>query len=110
MLRLLVAVAVLILVLYFVGTSAIKSLTAVGEGAGEGVGGRKLSYSPFKITFKDQYLCYSFDNGRWVMRGRDTGDDCKGPFIDSPSLCRAMAEEEVTRVRLFYEGRMLECG
>ena len=25
-------------------------------------------------------------------------------------LCRAMAEEGVTRVRLFHEGRMLECG
>jgi hypothetical protein len=97
-------------VVYFVGSSAINTLTAAGEGVGEGLGGRKLSYSPFKITFKDQYLCYSYDEGEWVMRGRDTGDDCKGPFIDSPSLCRAMAEEEVTSVRLFYEGRVLECG
>ena len=110
MLRLLIAVAVLVVVVYFVGTSAINSLTAVGEDAGEGLGGRKLGYSPFKVTFKDQYFCYSYDQGEWAMFGRDTGNDCQGPFIDSVSLCRAMEEEGVTRVRLFHEGRMLECG
>ena len=109
MLRLLIAVAVLLVVVYLVGTRTINSLAAVGEEAGEAFGGRKLSRSPFKITFKDQYLCYSYTEGTWVMTGRDTGDECKGPFIDSPSLCRAMAEEGVTRVRLFYEGRVLEC-
>jgi hypothetical protein len=110
MLRLLIAVAVLTLVIYFVGTSAIKSLTAVGEEAGEGLGGRKLGLSPFKVTFKDQYLCYSYDRGEWIMRGHDNGNECKGPFIDSVSLCRAMGEVEMTQVRLFHEGRMLECS
>lgn len=110
MLRLLIAVAVLVLVVYAVGTRVITSVTAVGEGAGERAGGRKLGYSPFKITFKDQYLCYSFDNAEWIMSGHDTGEDCKGPFIDSVSLCNAMAEEGVTRVRLYWEGRVLECN
>jgi hypothetical protein len=110
MLRLLIAVAVLSFVVYFVGGSAIRSLTAVGEDAGEGLGGRKLGDSTFKVTFMDQYFCYSPEYGEWTMMGHDDGNDCKGPFIESVSLCRAMAEEDVTRVSLFHEGRVLECN
>lgn len=108
--KFLLGATLVLVLLYIVAGSAITSITSIGENAGESAGGRKLGYSPFKITFKDQFFCYSFNQGTWVMSGHDTGDDCKGPFIDSASLCRAMAEEEVTRVTLYWEGRVLECG
>lgn len=103
--------AVLILVLlYFIAGGAIRSITSLGQETGESVGGRKLGYSPFKVTFKNQYLCDSFEESTWVMRGHHTGEDCKGPFIESVSLCRAMEEVGVKRVRLYWEGRVLECN
>lgn len=107
--RVLLFAALILLFLYIIAGSAITSITSLGQQAGENAGGRKLGYSPFKITFMDQYMCYSYERGSWVMSDRDTGNDCKGPFIDSVSLCRAMDEEGVERIRLFYEGRMLEC-
>ena len=108
--KILLGAALVLLVLYLISGSAITSVISLGEKTGESVGGRKLGYSPFKITFKDQYLCYAFGQGEWVMTDHDTGDDCEGPFIDSVSLCRAMEEVGETRVRLFWEGRVLECS
>ena len=103
--------AVLILILlYIIAGEAITSIVPIGESTGEAATGRKLSYSPFPVTFREQYLCFAFDRSEWVMRGRDTGDDCRGPFIDSGTLCRAMAEVEATRVALHWEGRVLECN
>lgn len=108
--KVLLGAALIVVLLYIIAGSTITSITSIGEQASESAGGRKLGYSPFKITFKNQFLCYSYDEGGWVMSGHHTGEDCKGPFIDSASLCRAMAEEEVYRVRLYWEGRVLECN
>ena len=108
--RFLLGATLVLVLLYIVAGSAITSIVSIGEQAGESGGGRKLSYSPFKITFKDQFLCYAYDRGVGVMSDRYTDEDCKGPFIDSVSLCNAMAEEGVTRVRLYWEGRILECN
>ena len=108
--KFLLGATLILVLLYIIAGSAITSVVSLGEETGESVGGRKLGYSPFKITFKDQFLCYSFDEGTWVTSGHHTGEDCKGPFIDSVSLCRAMEEEGVTRVRLYWEGRVLECN
>jgi hypothetical protein len=43
------------------------------------------------------------------MAGRDTGNECSGPYFDSPNLCRALAEVGQTRVQLYWEGRVLDC-
>jgi len=109
MLRLLIVVVILMILLYVVGGKAIRSLWVVNEESGE-ITGSKLSYSPNPITFRDQYLCHSFDDSAWVMRGEDTGEDCRGPFFDSKTLCRALEEVGQTRVRLFWEGRVYECS
>jgi len=108
--RFLLGATLVLVLLYVVAGSAITSIVSIGEKAGEEGGGRQLGYSPFKITFKDQFLCYSYDRGAWVMSGRYIDEDCKGPFIDSVSLCNAMREEGVTRVSLYWEGRVLECN
>jgi hypothetical protein len=108
-LRLLIVVAILMILLYVVGGKAIRSIMVVDPDTGE-VTGRKISYSPYPITFRDQYLCYSLEDGVWVMRGEDTGEECQGPFVESGSLCRALAEVGQQRVRLFWEGRVYECS
>ncbi len=108
--KMLLGVALILVVLYLISGSAITSVVSLGEQAGEKAGGRKLGYSPFKINFKNQFLCYSFADGAWITTDHNNGDDCKGPFIDSVSMCRALEEEGQTRVRLFWEGRILECG
>ena len=108
MLRLLIVVAILMILLYVVGSRAITSLNVVDEETGE-ITGKKLNYSPFRVTFKDQYLCYSFEAAAWVMRGSDTDEDCRGPFIDSGTLCREMEQVGAKQVRLYWEGRVLEC-
>ncbi len=43
------------------------------------------------------------------MRGHRTEEECQGPFIDSTTLCDAMAQEGVSSIRLYWEGRVLEC-
>jgi hypothetical protein len=106
--KFLLGAVLFLILLYVIAGEAITSVVSLGETAGEAEAGRKLSYSPFPVTFREQYLCFAYDRAQWVMRGQDTGDDCRGPFIDSASLCRAMAEVEVTRVTL-WEGRVLEC-
>jgi len=108
--KVLLGAALILIVLYLISGTAITSVVQLGEKGAVGVGGRQLSMSPFKVTFRDQYLCYSYADGRLVTSDRDTGDGCKGPFFDSVSLCSALAEEGQTSVRLFWEGRVLECG
>ena len=107
--KFLLGACLFLLLIYIVAGSAITSITSIGEKVGGEGGGRAQTYSPFKVTFRDQFLCYQFDQGDWVMRGYDTGDRCKGPFFDSVNLCRAMEEEGQTRVQLL-EGRVLECS
>ncbi len=97
------------ILLYVVGGKAIRSIMVVDEQSGE-VTGSKLSYSPNPITFREQYLCHSYEEGRWVMRGEDTGEDCQGPFFDSKTLCRALGEVGQTSVRLYWQGRVYQCG
>ena len=109
MLKLLLVAAVVLILMYVV---ASRSLTAVGgirEDPEEGAKS-KLSYSPFPITFRDQYLCYSSEDGLWVMRGQREQDDCEGPFIDSENLCNALEAVGQDRVQLFWEGRVYECS
>jgi len=109
MLRLLIVCAILLVVGYVVTSQSIGAFKAVTQGDPERGVKPKLSYSQFKITFRDQYLCYSFEDATWVMRGHRTDEECRGPFIDSQTLCNSMVEEGLTRVRLYWEGRVLEC-
>lgn len=107
--KVLLGAVLIVILLYIVAGEAITSIPSIGQDATEGAGGRKLGYSTFKVTFIDQYLCYSYEHGTWVMSDYDTGNDCQGPFIDSVSLCNAMEAEGIDRVRL-VEGRVLECS
>lgn len=108
--KVLLGAVLIVILLYIVAGEAVLPILDLGQRATEDVGGRQLGYSTFKITFLDQYLCYSYEHGTWVMSDHDTGNDCRGPFFDSVSLCRAMQEVEVDRIRLFHEGRVLECN
>lgn len=107
--KILLGAVLIVILLYIVAGQAITSIPSLGQNAAEGAGGRKLGYSTFKITFIDQFMCYSYEHGSWVMTDHHTGNDCKGPFIDSVSLCRAMEAEGIDRIRLL-EGRVLECS
>jgi hypothetical protein len=107
--KILLGAVLILLVLYLISGSAITSLVSIGEKGGASIGGRRLTPSPFAITFRDQYLCRSETGDDWVMAGRDTGNECSGPYFDSPNLCRALAEVGQTRVQLYWEGRVLDC-
>lgn len=107
--KFLLGATLVLILIYIVAGSAITSVISVGEGSVETAAGGKLTRSAFRVTFRDQFLCYSYTDSVWVMRGRNTGEDCSGPFIDSATLCHAMAEVDVTQIRLHWEGRMLEC-
>ena len=110
MLKVLLGATLIVVLLYVVAGGAIAPVVSLGgDGPSEGDGGGRLGYSPFQVTFREQYLCYSVATGDWEMRGRAGEADCRGPFLDSASLCRTMAEEGVSRVRLFWEGRTLDC-
>ena len=109
MLRLLIVVAILLVVGYVVSSQSIGALKGITQGDPERGVKPKLRYSQFKITFRDQYFCYSNEDLDWVMRGHRTDEECRGPFIDSTTLCNEMALEGVDSVRLYWEGRVLEC-
>ena len=107
--KVLLGAALILVLVYLVAGQTLSTIVPVGSEDGEGRG-KKLSYSPFLVTFKEQFLCYSIDHGSWVMQGSDDGGECNGPFIDSATLCRAMAAEGLDRVALYWEGRVLECN
>ena len=109
MLKLLLGAAIVLILMYVV---ASRSLTAVGglrQNPEEG-GKSKLGYSPFPITFREQYLCYSSEDGLWVMRGNREQDDCEGPFSDSENLCNALEAVGQDSVHLYWEGRVYQCS
>ena len=109
MLKLLLGAAVVLILMYVV---ASRSLTAVGDlrPSSEDGGKGKLGYSPYPITFREQYLCYATEHGFWIMRGHREYDDCEGPFVDSENLCNALEAVGQDRVHLYWEGRVYECS
>jgi hypothetical protein len=108
--KVLLGAALVLLVLYLISGSAVTSVISLGGSDGNvSVGGRRLGPSMFAITFRDQYLCDSFEHGAYVTSDRDTGEGCTGPYFDSVNLCRRLEEVGQSRVRLYFEGRMLEC-
>ena len=83
----------------------------------------EVGVSPFPVTMQEQYLCLPIASERWRMLPAAGGvgsvvrtpggtvavEECRGPFIDSVSLCAALREVGQDTVRLYHEGRQLDC-
>ena len=106
--RVLLGAALVLILIYVVAGESITAVTNL-SGDPEDTTGIKPGYSPFHTTFKEQYICYSFETDQWVATAGREHDVCKGPFIDSGNLCSALKTEGQHQIKLYWEGRVLEC-
>jgi len=121
--RTLLVALVLIGLLWVVTSRVLPLLQGTADESGEIRGVLDVGVSPFPVAVREQYLCLPVSGDRWRMlpRGGDGAElvrvqggsveveECRGPFSDSISLCAALSEVGQTSVRLYHEGRMLDC-
>ena len=106
--KVLLGAALVLILIYVIAGESITAVTNLSNNP-EDTTGTKVGYAPFQTTFKEQYICYSFETDRWVATPGREHDVCKGPFIDSGNLCAALKNEGQHSVQLYHEGRTLTC-